>query len=69
MNDWESERERAADEAEQRIGLYRDVLTDRNTALVGALRALVAATANVIDVGPAYDQAVRALLAAEEATG
>ena len=36
--------------------------------LMEALSALVDATANVIDVGPAYDQAVRVLKAAEEAT-
>ena len=59
----------AIDEAEQRIGLYRDALTDRNAALVEALKGLIDATANVIDVGPAYDQAVRVLKSAEEATG
>ena len=37
--------------------------------LMEALKGLVDATANVIDVGPAYDQAVRVLKAAEEATG
>ena len=40
---------------------------DRLAPLIKALSGLVAATANVIDVGPAYDQAVRDLKAAEEA--
>ena len=69
MNDWESERIQAAGEAEHRIGLYRDTLTDRNAALKEALSGLIDATANVIDVGPAYDQAVRVLKAAQAATG
>ena len=41
MNDWEeTTAEEATGEAEQRIGLYRDALTDRNAALVAALEKI-----------------------------
>ena len=40
MNDWQNERERAAGEAEQRIGLHRDGLVDTLARLKEALRAV-----------------------------
>ena len=67
MNEWESERERAADEAEQRIGLHRDTLTD---ALANA-QEVIHLTYCVPD-GKEWKECTEAraaLLAAEEATG
>ena len=55
------------DEAEANAALIVRAVNNLEP-LMEALKGLVAATANVIDVGPAYDQAVRALKAAEEAT-
>ena len=59
-----SEVENLLDEAEQRIGLYRDELVDVLAGLREALRALL----EVCDEGdgPAYHDAQAALKAAEE---
>ena len=61
------------DEALNRVHIaliVRAVNRDHHfTTVMEALSGLIDATANVIDVGSAYDQAVRVLKAAEEATG